>query len=156
LFIWTDRTVSVMHYGGSFEVASARARVYEFATDPSKVATIFPDVLDVKIDDADHFTLKAKVGISSIKGVMDVKCAIVEKVPSTSVKLKLRASGLSSAVDMESGFSFEDAKGGGTLVRWTADAKVAGLIARMGSRLTDSIAVKYLDQTVEALKRSLS
>jgi carbon monoxide dehydrogenase subunit G len=145
-----------MHYDGSFEVVSARAEVYEFATDPSKVAMIFPDVLDVKVDDAEHFTLKAKVGISSIKGVMDVKCAIVEKVPSTSVKLKLRASGLSSAVEMESGFSFEDAKGGGTLVKWTADAKVAGLIARVGSRLTDSIAAKYLDQTVEALKRSLS
>lgn len=156
MFIWTYRAVSVMHYDGSFEVVSARARVYEFATDPSKVATIFPDVSDVKIDDAEHFTLKAKVGISSIKGVMNVKCTIVEKVPSTSVKLKLRASGLSSAVEMESGFSFEDAKGGGTLVRWTADAKVAGLIARVGSRLTDSIAAKYLDQTVEALKRNLS
>jgi carbon monoxide dehydrogenase subunit G len=144
-----------MHYDGSFEVVSARARVYEFATDPSKIATIFPDVLDVKVDGAERFTMKAKVGISSIKGVMAVKCTIVEKVPFTSVKLKLRASGLSSAVEMESGFSLEDAKGGGTLVKWTADAKVAGLIARMGSRLTDSIARKYLDQTVEALKRDL-
>ena len=145
-----------MHYDGSFVVAANRTKAYEFAIDPSRVARIFPDVSDVVVQDAEHFALRAKVGISSIKGVMDVRCTIVEKVPSTSVKLKLRANGLSSAVEMESGFSFEDAKGGGTLVNWTADAKVAGLIARLGSRLMDSVAAKYLDQTVEALKRDLS
>jgi carbon monoxide dehydrogenase subunit G len=145
-----------MHYDGSFEVASDRARAYEFATDPSKIVTIFPDVQDVRIDDAEHFTFKAKVGISSIRGMMDVKCTVTEKNPSTSVKLKVSASGLGSAVEMESGFSFEAAKSGGTLVKWTADARVAGLMARIGSRLMDSVAAKYVNQIVEALKRELS
>ena len=145
-----------MHYDGSFVVAADRTKAYGFATDPSRVATIFPDVSDVVVQDAEHFTLRAKVGISSIRGAMDVKCTVVEKVPLTSVKLKLLASGLSSGVEMESTFSFEDASGGGTLVRWTADVVVAGLIASMGSRLTDSIAKKYIHNIIESLKRELS
>jgi len=145
-----------MHYDGSFVVAANRTKAYEFATDPSSVATIFPDVSDVLVQDAEHFSLRAKVGIASIKGTMDVKCTVVEKVPLASVKLRLLASGLSSGVQMESTFSFEDASGGGTLVRWTADAVVAGLIAGLGSRLTDSIAKKYLHDIIESLKRELS
>jgi len=145
-----------MHYDGSFVVAANRTKAYEFATDPSRVATIFPDISEVIVQDDEHFSLKAKVGVAAIKGSMDVKCAVVEKVPLTSVRLKLLASGLSSGVQMESTFSFEDASGDGTLVRWTADAVVAGLIAGLGSRLTDSIAKKYLHDIIESLKRELS
>lgn len=145
-----------MHYEGSFVVTANRAGAYAFATDPSKVATIFPDVSDVIIQDAERFTLRAKVGVSSIKGAMDVKCTFVEKVPLTSVKLKLMASGLGSGVEIESAFSFDDASGGGTLVHWAADAIVAGLIASLGSRLTDSVAKKYIRGIIESLERSLS
>jgi len=145
-----------MHYDGSFEVASNRGRAYEFATDPSKITAIFPDVSDVSIDDAEHFSMKAKVGVSFIKGVMDVRCVIAEKRPAEFVKLKISASGLGSAVEMESGFHLEDAGNGGTLVRWTADANVAGLMVRVGSRLMDSVAEKYINRIVDALKQGLS
>lgn len=145
-----------MHYDGSFEVVSQRTRVYEFATDPSKIATIFPDVQDVRVEDPEHFTLKARVGVSFIRGLMDVKCTIAEKNPLTSVKLKMSADGIASAVIMESGFSFQDSRSGGTLVEWYVDANVAGLIARTGSRLVDSAADEYIKQIVEALKQKLS
>ena len=145
-----------MHFDGSFVVASDRAKVYDFATDPSKVATVFPDVSEVRVNDAEHFLLKAKVGVSTIKGVMDVKCTVIEKIPLTSVKLKLLASGLSSAVEMETTFSLEEVSRAGTRVKWTADAVVAGLIARMGSRLMDAVAKKYIQQIIESLERELS
>jgi carbon monoxide dehydrogenase subunit G len=38
-----------MHYDGSFEVDSSRDGVYSFVIDPAKVATILPEVQDVKI-----------------------------------------------------------------------------------------------------------
>jgi carbon monoxide dehydrogenase subunit G len=144
-----------MRYTGSFEVTLERSRVYEFATDLSKITKIFPDVQNVEIVDAEHFTMKAKVGVSAIKGTMDVKCAIAEKLPSKFVKLRICASGLDSVVEMETGFSLEDGTEGGTLVTWTAEANVAGLMARVGSRLMDSVAQKYISQIVEALKLNL-
>lgn len=145
-----------MHYDGSFEVVSNRTKVYEFATDPSRIATAFPDVQDVKVEDAEHFTLKAKVGISFIRGLMNAKCVIIEKTPAEFVKLKISAQGLGSAVEMESGFSFQDSQNGGTLVKWYADANVAGSVAGTGSRLLESAADKYIKQIVEALKQKLS
>src|SRR5208337_3593165 len=116
-----------MHYDGSFEVSSSKDVVYAFVIDPAKIATILPDVQDVRIIDADNFSLKAKLGISFVKGLMDVKCTFTEKTPSTFLKLKATANGLSSVVELESSFTLEDTQGGGTIVRWVADAKIAGL-----------------------------
>jgi carbon monoxide dehydrogenase subunit G len=145
-----------MHYDGSFEVLSSKDMVYAFVTDPAKITTIIPDVQDVKMIDADSFSLKAKLGISLAKGLMDVKCTIAEKTPSTSLKLKARANGISSVVDLASSFTLEDTQGGGTLVKWATDAKIAGLMARVGSRLIDSATEKYVKQMIDALKQKLS
>jgi carbon monoxide dehydrogenase subunit G len=57
-----------MHYDGSFEVSSSKDVVYAFAVDPARIAAILPDVQDVKVIDADNFSLKAKLGISFVKG----------------------------------------------------------------------------------------
>jgi carbon monoxide dehydrogenase subunit G len=144
-----------LHYEGAFQVASDRVKVYEFATDPARITTVFPDVSDVSVKDPEHFTMKARVGLSFIKGMMDVRCTIPEKALFESVKLKVSASGIGSAVEMETVFRLEDAPGGGTVVRWTADAQVAGLMARVGSRLMDSAAENYVNQIVGALKLKL-
>ena len=144
-----------MHYDGSFEVSSSKDAVYAFMIDPAKIATILPDVKDVRIIDADDFSLKAKLGISFVKGVMDVKCTITEKIPSTFLKLKATANGLSSVVELEGSFTLEDTQGG-TIVRWVADAKIAGLLTRVGSRLIDSATEKYVTQMIDALKQKLS
>jgi len=145
-----------MHYEGSFEVSSSKDVVYAFAIDPARITAILPDVQDVRVIDADNFSLKAKLGISFVKGLMDVKCTITEKTPSTFLKLNARANGLSSVVELESRFTMEDTQGGGTLVKWAADAKIVGLMARVGSRLIDSATEKYVTQMTNSLKQKLS
>ncbi len=145
-----------MNYSGSFEVSSPRDKAYAFATDPAKIITIFPDVQEAKILDAESFTLKVKVGLEFVKGVMDVKCVIAEKTPSTFVKLRMTGRGLASVVELESGFSLEDAPAGGTLVKWTANASFSGLMTKFGPRLIDSVASQYIEEIVESLKEKLS
>ena len=145
-----------MHYDGSFEVSASKETCYAFATDPAKITTIFSDVQDVRVIDSNTFELKTKIGISFIKGTMDVKGSIAEKIPSKFVKLKAKANGLGSSIDLQSGFSMEDGTNGGTVVQWTADAIIGGLIARVGSRLIDSAAQKYIEQIIASLKQKLS
>ena len=145
-----------MHYEGTFEVSASKEKVFSFLIDPKKVTTIFPDVENVKIIDENNFTMKAKVGISFIKGTLDVKLSLAEKKEPTFAKLKARGTGISSSVDLESSFSLEDAKGGGTLVRWAADAKVSGLMASVGSRLMDTASEKYVKQIVGSMRKKLS
>ena len=151
------RTSIDMHYDGTFEVPAKKEKVYDFVTDPAKITSIFPDVQDIKVIDQNTFTLKAKVGISFMKGMMDVKLSIVERNPPTFAKMKAKGNGLSSAVELENTFTMEDAPSGpGTVVKWAADAKVAGLMASVGSRLIDAVAEKYVAEIIGSLKQKLS
>jgi uncharacterized protein len=145
-----------LHYEGSFDVAAPMEKVYDFVNDPKKVTTIFPDVQSVKVIDEDHFNIKAKVGMSFIKGTMDVKLTLVEKKRPTFSKLKARGTGLNSSVDLESSFTLEDGPNGGTRVKWAADAKISGMMASVGSRLIDSQADKYVKQIIGSLEKKLS
>jgi len=146
-----------MHYDGSFEVPVPKQKVYDFVMDPAKITSIFPDVQDVKVIDENNFTLKAKVGISFIKGMMDVKMNIAERNPPTFARMKAKGNGLSSSVELDNTFTMEDAPGGsGTVVKWAADAKIAGLMASVGSRLIDAAAQKYVAEIIGSLKEKLS
>ena len=146
-----------MHYDGSFEVPVSRQKVYEFVMDPAKITSIFPDVQDLKVVDKDNFTLKAKVGISFIRGMMDVKMSIVERSPPGFARMKAKGNGLSSSVELDNTFTIEESSGGkGALVRWAADAKIAGLMASVGSRLIDAAAQKYVSEIIGSLKEKLS
>jgi uncharacterized protein len=146
-----------MHYDGSFEVPVEKQKVYDFVVDPAKITSIFPDVQDVKVVDENTFTLKAKVGISFIRGMMDVKLNIVERSPPGFARMKAKGNGLSSSVELENTFAIEDAPAGaGTLVKWSADAKIAGLMASVGSRLIDAAAQKYVAEIIGSLKEKLT
>jgi carbon monoxide dehydrogenase subunit G len=145
-----------LHYGGSFDVATKKEDVFDFVVDPAKVTTIFPDVEDVKVIDDSKASLKARVGISFIRGIMDMKLEIVEKTRPTFTKVIARGTGMSSSVDLTGTFTLEDAEGGGTRLKWTVDATVGGLIAGAGSRLIDSAAYRYTKQIVDSLQSKLS
>jgi uncharacterized protein len=145
-----------MHYEGAFDVTAPKEKVYDFVIDPKKVTTIFPDVQSVKVIDEDNFQIKTKIGISFIKGTMDVKLTLVEKKRPTFSKLRARGTGLNSAVDLESAFTLEDGPEGGTHVKWAADAKISGMMASVGSRLIDAQADKYVKQIIGSLEKKLS
>lgn len=145
-----------MRYTGSFQVAAPKSQVYAFLTDPRRVTTLFPDVSNVRIIDENNVFLKAKVGMSFIRGTLDVKLMLSEKIEPTHAKLTAHGTGLSSAVDLESSFDIEDAAGGGSVITWAADARIGGLMASVGSRLIDSAAGKYIKEIVDSLQKEIS
>ncbi len=146
-----------VHYEGSFEVPVRKEKVYDFVMDPTKITSIFPDVQDLRVIDKDNFSLRAKVGISFVRGMMDVKMSIAERKPPTFARMKAKGNGLSSSVELENTFTMEDTPGSsGTTVRWAADAKISGLMASVGSRLIDAAAQKYVAEIIGSLKEKLS
>ena len=144
-----------VHYEGNFEVISVPDRVYLFITNSQKIASIFPDVSELKIIDDENFTLRARVGFSFFRGTMDVKLNWMEKRPVSLARLKARATGMRSTAELEATFTFEE-KGQGTRIGWTVDAKVSGTIASVGSRIIDIAAEKYTKQIISSLQQSLS
>jgi carbon monoxide dehydrogenase subunit G len=145
-----------MHLDGEFTIAAAQADVYSFLTDPSRVSRHMPDVKNVVIDDADHFTVTARVGVSHIKGDVVMKLTIKDRQPPLSTTIVGKGNGLASAVDMVTSFVLESKGLGETVVRWQGDVTISGKLAAFGPQgLMDRIARKNIDTFIEGIKTGL-
>jgi len=152
-----------MHLEGQFIAAAPQADVYAFLTDPSKVSRYMPDVTDVVIGDADHFTVTARVGVAHIKGTMVVKLEIRDRQPPVGTTVVGKGTGLASVVDMTTSFILEPAPGAegrglhpSTTVHWRADITISGKLAAFGPQgLLDRIARKNVDAFVDGIRAGL-
>ena len=145
-----------MHMDGRFTVNATRPDVYAFLTDPEQVSRHMPDVKHVVIEDADHFTVTARVGVSHIKGNVVMKLAIKDRQPPISTTVVGKGTGLGSAVDMVTSFTLESAEGGETVVQWQGDVTISGKLAAFGPQgLLDRIARKNVDTFIEGIRNGL-
>jgi len=145
-----------MHLDGRFTVSAARPDVYAFLTDPAQVSRHMPDVKDVVIEDADRFTVTARVGVSHIKGDVVMKLAIKDRRPPIGTTVVGRGTGLASVVDMVTSFTLESTDAGGTVVHWQGDVTISGKLAAFGPQgLLDRIARKNVDTFVDGIRSGL-
>jgi carbon monoxide dehydrogenase subunit G len=145
-----------MRLEGQFRVRAAQDKVYDFLTDPRKVSRHMPDVKEVEVEDNDHFTVKARVGISHIKGTMVMRLTITDRQPPTSTTVIGKGTGLASVVDMVTGFTLQPAESGETVVNWTGDVTVSGSLAAFGPQgLLDRMARKNVETFIEGIRSGL-
>lgn len=145
-----------MRVDGQFTVNAARPDVYAFLTDPATVSRHMPDVKHVVIEDADHFTVTARVGVSHIKGDVVMKLTIKDRQPPISTTVVGKGTGLASAVDMVTSFTLDSADSGETVVHWQGDVTISGKLAAFGPQgLLDRIARKNIDTFIEGIRSGL-
>lgn len=144
-----------MHYEGTIEAPVSRDRFYSFVTDPAKVVTIFPDVLESSIADPDHFSVKAKAGVGSLKGNFAFSFEIVERTQNGIARLVGHGQGMQSSIEIRLEIALEETKDG-TRARWVAEASMGGLLANLGGRLIDGAVVKYVRQITENLRQKVA
>lgn len=144
-----------MHLDGQFTIEAPRPEVYAFLTDPSRVSRHMPDVKNVVVEDADRFTVTARVGVSHIKGDVTMKLAIQDRRPPISTTVVGKGSGLASAVDMITSFTLEES-GSATIVHWQGDVTISGKLAAFGPQgLLDRIVRKNVDTFIEGIRSGL-
>ena len=145
-----------MRLEGQFTAAAPREEVYGFLTDPHTVSRHMPDVQEVTVDDADHFTVKARVGISHIKGTMVMKLSITDRQPPVSTTVIGKGTGLASVADMVTSFTLEAADDGSTIVHWRGELTISGKLAAFGPQgLLDRMARKNVDAFIDGIKSGL-
>ncbi len=146
-----------MRMEGEFTVASAREAVYGFLTDPRQVSRHMPDVKDVQIEDDDHFTVTARVGIAHIKGNMVMRLAITDRNPPVGTTVVGKGAGLASVVDMTTSFILDPLEGGATRVRWAGELNVSGTLSSFGPQgLLDRMAAKNVETFVDGIKAGIA
>ena len=146
-----------MRLEGRFTVRADRDTVYAFLTDPARVSRCMPDVKGVEIIDADHFTVKAAVGVSHLKGTLVLKLAITERHPPVSTTVVGRGTGMASAVDLVTSFTLDTSDTGDTVVSWRGDVTVSGSLAAFGPQgLLDRIGRANVEKFIDGITRGIA
>ena len=68
-----------MQFSGTVQIAAPRDRVWDFLMDPNQVGSCGPGVESIETIDADHFKVKAKVGVGFISARFVVEMTIAER-----------------------------------------------------------------------------
>ena len=145
-----------MQLKGSFTVKADRAEAYQFLVDPERVTHYMPDVEEVEIEDENNFTVKAKVGISHIRGTMVMKLRLTDKEEPVSAKVIGSGSGMASVVDTITSFTLEEVGEGMTTINWSGDVKVGGKLAAFGGGgLMERVAQKNLEKFISGIQRGI-
>ena len=144
-----------MRLKGTFQVPGRGDDVYAFLTDWSRVAPILPDVTTYEVLDADSIRFQARVGVSALRGVMRTGLTIVDREPGRRAHYRGRAKGMGSSVDLELDFVLAGAPGG-TEVRWSGTATIAGRLAAVTAGLLERVARRYLTVLVDAVQGALA
>jgi carbon monoxide dehydrogenase subunit G len=134
-----------MEFQGTFAVEAPVEKVWDTFIDPRGLAPCMPDLQLLEVYDPDHFHAIVKAGVSFMKGKFDFDVRILEQEKPVRARLKAHGRGRGSAVDVDSTVVLIKTVRG-TEMRWTAEARLVGKLANVGSRMIESTADKKVKE----------
>ncbi len=132
-----------MHLEGTTTIKAARQTVWEFLTDPTRVAQCAPGVETVEIlEPGKKFQATAAIGFGSVKARFTGTAEFLEMDAPNRAKIQAHGNAPGSAADVISEMALVDAPDGATELKWSADITVVGQIASLAARMMTPVSQK--------------
>lgn len=144
-----------MRFEGTLDIAAPRERVWSFLTDPKQVATCAPDVQSLEITDPHHFKVVVRAGVGPIKGTFSMKVEFIELHRPNHAAVLARGQAPGSAVQLVSNMDLAEFDENNTVMEWSSDVTVSGMIQQVGARLMQGAADKITQQVFSCIKAKL-
>ncbi len=140
---------------GAFDSRESRHEVYEFVSDPRRLAKVLPDVDRTDVSES-TLVVRARAGLGPLSGAIEVRMRVVDRQPDESVSFRGDGSGIGSHLEMGATFTFADREGGGTHVTWTGEATISGALGPFAGPALDPIAQRCMSDFVSGMERALA
>ena len=142
-----------LHLDGSNSLNAHRDSVYAKLTDPNFLAKTIPDAEDVHVLDANSLEAKLKLRVAVVSSTLKMKMTVADREPTTKASLLAEGSGSGSNIKISSTFTLEGDSP--TLMKWSADAEITGVMAGLGSTLLKGFATKRVAEIFEGITRAI-
>ena len=122
--------------------------------DPESMAKTMPGVESFTVHDEKRWTANVKIplGLGGLK--MKVDMDKIEEQEPEHASLKIKGHGVGAMLAMTTSFDLAE-QSGGTLMKWTADVKIAGPVGSMGQRVIQPIVNQQVTHVLAALDREV-
>jgi carbon monoxide dehydrogenase subunit G len=138
---------------GQHRVALPRQRVFEALQDPAILRASTPGLTRLDETAPGHFGATLELKLPAISGRFDGTVDVIERAPPERMRMRLRGKGAPGFVDGTADLALAE-DGGGTLVRYVADATVGGQVARLGQRMISGVAKELAGQFFETFEKA--
>jgi carbon monoxide dehydrogenase subunit G len=130
---------------GSYTFKAPREKVWQVLLDPKIMAQCVPGCEGLKEVGPDQYEATMKIGIAAVKGAYKGKISIKDKRAPQHYVLSGEGSGGPGFMQGEVSIDLEE-KNGETVLKYSTDAKVGGLIAGVGQRMLGGVAKMVVQQ----------
>lgn len=134
-----------MKIEGVYTFNAPRDRVWQVLLDPKIIAQCMPGCESMNEIAPNEYEAVMKVGVASVKGTYKGKVAIRDQQPPSHYVLSGSGSGGPGFMQGDVAIDLEEANGQ-TLLKYSTDAKIGGLIASVGQRMLNGVAKMMVDQ----------
>jgi hypothetical protein len=141
---WTGRKGSVK-IAGSYTLDAPRERVWQVLLDAKVMAQCMPGCESMNELAPDQYEAVMKVGVASVKGTYKGKVTIKDKKAPSHYVLSGEGSGGPGFMRGDLAIDLEE-QDGKTVLKYTTDAQVGGLIAAIGQRMLNGVAKMMVEQ----------
>jgi uncharacterized protein len=131
-------------------------RVYEALVDPAVLVRTLPGCRRLEQVDDDTYKATVLAGVGSIKGTFAGEVRLTDREAPRSFTLHASGAGGPGTVSAVARVSLADADGGGTLLRYDADATVGGVIGGVGQRMLTGVARRTAGEFFAAVDRAIA
>lgn len=138
-----------MKIEGSYTVSAPRDIVWKNLMNPEVLARALPGCEKLEPSPDGGFHAQMKVGIGAVKGTYRGRVEILEPLPPERLRMRVEGQGTGGFLKGEGTLEFSE-QGGGTIIHYSGDAQVGGVIASVGQRLVLGVAKQIVNQFFEA------
>jgi carbon monoxide dehydrogenase subunit G len=134
-----------MKIEGSYTFNAPREKVWQTLLDPKIMAQCMPGCESMTEVAPDQYEATMKVGIASVKGTYKGKVAVKEKQEPSHYVLSGEGSGGPGFMRGDVAIDLAE-NNGQTVLKYTTDAQVGGIIASIGQRMINGVAKMMMEQ----------
>ncbi|MDR3574923.1 MAG: carbon monoxide dehydrogenase subunit G [Anaerolineaceae bacterium] len=144
-----------MNLEGEHLFKGPRQDVWELIRDPEVLATALPGTQKLNKIDEQHYEGNMNIRIGPVSGAFSGKLEIADEVPPQKCTLIVEGRGPAGFAKGTGHVIFDDCGDSTTLLKYSGDMQIGGILASVGQRMIDSVSKGMIKQAFETLDKTL-
>ena len=147
-----------MHLNGEHTISASQRHVWELLNDSDVLARITPGLSELQADGEDSYRAQFAIKMGPINSTFGGTLRVVDRHAPGSFRLLVDIAGKAGTVAAEATVAAASTAGADaeqTRVTFTADARLTGLLVRMGQRVLSGVGRLLTKQFFQALEQEI-
>lgn len=140
-----------MKVNGTYSFNVGQRKLWDTLLDPDVLASCIPGCQAFEPVGDDRYEVSLRIGLGAISGSYKAKVAVVDKDEPNKYTMRVDGKGSGTTIKGEGAITLIENEGGSE-ARFEGDARVTGIIARVGQRLMGGASKAMIDQFFDCIK----